>query len=39
MKFQKRLLRAEPNFQILTKLWQINWLYVLLICALAVVGY
>ncbi|MCE2576223.1 rod shape-determining protein RodA [Komagataeibacter sp. FNDCR2] len=39
MKFQKRLLRAEPNFQILTKLWQVNWLYVLLICALAVVGY
>ncbi|WNM09151.1 rod shape-determining protein RodA [Komagataeibacter nataicola] len=39
MKFQKRLLRAEPNFQILTKLWQVNWLYVLLICALAVIGY
>ncbi|MDT8870931.1 FtsW/RodA/SpoVE family cell cycle protein [Komagataeibacter rhaeticus] len=39
MKFQKRLLRAEPNFQILTKLWQVNWLYVILICALAVVGY
>jgi rod shape determining protein RodA len=39
MKFQKRLLRAEPNFRILAKLWKVNWLYVLLICALAGVGY
>ncbi|MFT8423193.1 MAG: rod shape-determining protein RodA [Gluconacetobacter sp.] len=39
MNFQKRLLRAEPNFRILAKLWQVNWLYVLLICALAMVGY
>ncbi|MBE7620280.1 rod shape-determining protein RodA [Gluconacetobacter entanii] len=39
MNFQKRLLRAEPNFQILAKLWQINWIYVVLICLLAAVGY
>ncbi|CAP56276.1 rod shape-determining protein RodA [Gluconacetobacter diazotrophicus] len=39
MNFQKRLLRAEPNFRILAKLWQVNWLYVLLICVLAGVGY
>ncbi|GBQ28557.1 rod shape-determining protein RodA [Gluconacetobacter azotocaptans] len=39
MNFQKRLLRAEPNFRLLAKLWQVNWLYVLLICVLAGVGY
>ncbi|MEE8663949.1 MAG: rod shape-determining protein RodA [Acetobacter sp.] len=38
-RFRKRLLRAEPNFSLLSKLWRINWLYVLLICALAGVGY
>ena len=35
----KRLLRAEPNFRILAKLWRMSWLYVLLICLLAGVGY
>ena len=35
----RRLTRAEPNFGILTKLWQISWLYVLLLCVLAGVGY
>jgi rod shape determining protein RodA len=36
---ERRLLRAEPDFGLLTKLFQINWLYVLLLCALAGVGY
>ena len=35
---ERRLLR-EPSFGITGKLWQINWLYVLLLCALAGVGY
>ncbi len=35
----RRLLRAEPDFGLLTKLWQIQWAYVLLLCALAGVGY
>ena len=35
----KRLLRAEPSFRILAKLWRVSWLYVLLICLLAGVGY
>lgn len=35
----RRLTRAEPSFGILTKLWQISWLYVLMLCALACVGY
>ncbi|GAN69777.1 rod shape-determining protein RodA [Acetobacter orleanensis] len=39
MKFHKRLLRAEPSFRLLSKLWRISWLYVLLICTLAGVGY
>lgn len=39
MKFHKRLLRAEPSFRLLAKLWRISWLYVLLICTLAGVGY
>lgn len=38
-RFHKRLLRAEPSFRILAKLWRISWLYVLLIGALAGVGY
>ncbi|MBE7212205.1 MAG: rod shape-determining protein RodA [Gluconacetobacter diazotrophicus] len=36
---EKRLLRAEPSFRLLSKLWRMNWVYVLLICALAGVGY
>jgi rod shape determining protein RodA len=39
MIFERRLLRAEPSFGLTNKLWQISWLYVLLICALAGVGY
>ena len=35
----RRLIRAEPDFGLLTKLWQIQWLYVLLLCLLAGVGY
>jgi len=36
---ERRLLRAEPDFGLLTKLWRINWLFVLLLCALAGCGY
>jgi rod shape determining protein RodA len=36
---ERRLLRAEPDFGLLTKLYQVNWIYVLLLCALAGVGY
>ena len=36
---ERRLLRAEPDFGLLTKLWRINWLYVLLLCLLAACGY
>ena len=39
MKFHKRLLRAEPSFRLMSKLWRISWLYILLICTLAGVGY
>lgn len=39
IRFHKRLLRAEPSFRLMAKLWRISWLYVLLICALAGVGY
>lgn len=35
----KRLLRPEPSFGLLAKLWRVSWLYVLLIAALACVGY
>ncbi len=35
----RRLIRAEPSFGLTTKLWQISWPYVLLLCALAGVGY
>ena len=36
---ERRLIRAEPSFGLTTKLWQISWPYVLLLCALAGVGY
>jgi rod shape determining protein RodA len=36
---ERRLLRAEPDFGLLTKLFRINWIYVLLLCALAGCGY
>ena len=35
----RRLIRAEPSFGLMNKVWQVNWLYVLLLCALAGVGY
>jgi len=35
----KRLIRAEPSFGLMTKFWQVSWIYVLLLCALAGVGY
>jgi rod shape determining protein RodA len=35
---ERRLLR-EPSFGLTAKLWQVNWLFVLLLCALASVGY
>lgn len=36
---QRRLIRSEPSFGLMGKLWNISWLYVLLLCALAGVGY
>ncbi len=36
---ERRLIRAEPSFGLTTKLFQVPWTYVLLICALAAVGY
>jgi rod shape determining protein RodA len=36
---ERRLIRAEPSFGLATKLFQISWLYVMLLCALAGVGY
>jgi len=36
---ERRLLRAEPDFGLLTKLWRVNWIFVLLLCALATCGY
>ena len=35
----RRLIRAEPSFGLTTKMWQISWPFVLLLCALAGVGY
>lgn len=35
----RRLLRAEPNFGLLAKLFRINWVFVALLCALAGAGY
>ena len=36
---ERRLIRAEPSFGLTTKLFQISWVYVALVCALAGVGY
>ncbi len=38
MILERRLIR-EPSFGLATKLWNISWFYVLLLCALAGVGY
>ena len=35
----ERRLWRETNFGLIAKLWQISWLYVLLLCAVAAVGY
>ena len=35
----KRLIRAEPSFGLMAKVWQVSWAYTLLLCALAGVGY
>ena len=35
----KRLIRAEPSFGLMNKFWQVSWFYVLMLCALAGVGY
>ncbi|CAK7193400.1 Peptidoglycan glycosyltransferase MrdB [Commensalibacter sp. Nvir] len=39
MIFEKRLIRTEPRFKLLSKLWRINWLCVILVSILAGVGY
>ena len=36
---ERRLIRADPSFGLATKLGRINWLYLILLCALAGVGY
>ncbi len=36
---ERRLLRAEPDFGLLTKLFRVHWVYVALLCALACCGY
>jgi rod shape determining protein RodA len=35
---ERRLIR-ETSFGLVSKLWQINWIYVLMLCALAGIGY
>jgi rod shape determining protein RodA len=39
MIFERRLIRAEPKFGLIAKLWNVSWTYALLLCALAAVGY
>ncbi len=39
MRFERRLLVRERGAGVLEKLWQIPWIFVLLLCALAAVGY
>jgi rod shape determining protein RodA len=36
---ERRLIRAEPDFGLLTKLFRVHWLYVVLLCCLAACGY
>ncbi len=36
---ENRLWQREPDFPLITKLWQINWLFVALLCLLAGCGY
>jgi rod shape determining protein RodA len=39
VKFERRLLLREPGFGVLEKLWRISWIHVLILCAVAAVGY
>ena len=39
MRFERRLILRERGTGVVEKLWQIPWLYVLLLCAVAAVGY
>lgn len=39
MRFERRLLIRERGTGVLEKLWQIPWIYVLMLCAVAAVGY
>jgi rod shape determining protein RodA len=39
MRFERRLLLRERGTGVLEKLWHIPWIYVLLLCAVAAVGY
>ena len=39
MRFERRLLTRERGAGVFEKLWQIPWLFVLLLCAVAAVGY
>jgi rod shape determining protein RodA len=39
MRFERRLILRERGTGVLEKLWQIPWIYVLLLCAVAAVGY
>jgi rod shape determining protein RodA len=39
MRFERRLLVRERGAGVFEKLWQIPWLFVLLLCAVAAVGY
>ncbi|MFC0408023.1 rod shape-determining protein RodA [Roseomonas elaeocarpi] len=37
--YERRLLRVEKSFGVLEKLWSVPWLFVLMLCAMATVGY
>ncbi|MGG5810335.1 rod shape-determining protein RodA [Falsiroseomonas sp. CW058] len=39
MKFERRLLMRTPDTGVLQKFWRVPWVFVLLLCALAGVGY
>jgi rod shape determining protein RodA len=39
MRFERRLILRERGTGVVEKLWQIPWLYVLLLCAVGAVGY
>ena len=37
--YERRLLRVERGFGVLEKLWAMPWIFILMLCALAGVGY